>query len=318
MDSVGSQEVPVRPDWAGDALAWLVDAPLFMDAKYVGAFYDGVVRPETEELTTRLELSISDSTIKTWAARLGVEASLGKILAKLLPGLPSFKVEGELEKGGEKSHSESQTVVVELQPIKTPHRQLVHLILYYLSLPDRLRVVQPEDEEHPWLSDEYILESPRPLVLLDLPPGTILVPTAAEVASGQVVTFFDQISLAFAKPGKEFPPEYVEPQQGKELSEVHAENIKYWDWFRRFFAPGKAMRVVEAKVGDRGPIAWIDYRLPIRSDGTTLHLHICGRGEFDTGVFAYNLIKRGYKHGLRVIGTLKTEPDMNVLAVFEK
>jgi hypothetical protein len=46
--------------------------------------------------------------------------------------------------------------------------------------------------------------------------------------------------------------------------------------------------------------------------------HVCPAGKYDTGVFAYNFIKRGYKHGLRLIGTLKSEPDMNVLAIYEK
>jgi hypothetical protein len=39
---------------------------------------------------------------------------------------------------------------------------------------------------------------------------------------------------------------------------------------------------------------------------------------YDTGTFAYNFIKRGYKHGIRLVGTLKSEPDMNVLAIYEK
>ena len=39
---------------------------------------------------------------------------------------------------------------------------------------------------------------------------------------------------------------------------------------------------------------------------------------FSLGYFAYNFIKRGFKHGLRLVGTLKSEPDMNVLAIYEK
>jgi hypothetical protein len=65
---------------------------------------------------------------------------------------------------------------------------------------------------------------------------------------------------------------------------------------------------------------WIDYRVPIEGADTphTIHLHVVAHGEFDTGVFAYNLVKRGWKHGLRVVGTLKSEPDVNVLAIYEK
>ncbi len=75
---------------------------------------------------------------------------------------------------------------------------------------------------------------------------------------------------------------------------------------------------VEQAAATNGRIRWIDFRLPLTTEGDTLHLHIVAGGEFDTGVLAYNFIKRGYKHGLRLVGTMKSEPDMNVLAVFEK
>ena len=45
---------------------------------------------------------------------------------------------------------------------------------------------------------------------------------------------------------------------------------------------------------------------------------MAGRGEFDTGVFAYNLIKRGWRRGLRIVGSLKSKPALNVLAIYEK
>ena len=67
-----------------------------------------------------------------------------------------------------------------------------------------------------------------------------------------------------------------------------------------------------------GRIRWIDYRVPLTKDGDTLHLHISPTETYDTGVFAYNFIKRGHKHGLRLVGTLKSEPDMNVLAIYDK
>jgi hypothetical protein len=47
-------------------------------------------------------------------------------------------------------------------------------------------------------------------------------------------------------------------------------------------------------------------------------LHVVGRGEFDTGVFAYNFVTRGWKYGLRVVGAIKAGPDINVLAIYEK
>jgi hypothetical protein len=74
--------------------------------------------------------------------------------------------------------------------------------------------------------------------------------------------------------------------------------------------------VIENVIGDGGRPRWIDYRVPVGE--MTLHLHVVGHGETDTGVFAYNLVKRGWKHGLRVVGSMKSEPDLNVLAIYEK
>ena len=49
-----------------------------------------------------------------------------------------------------------------------------------------------------------------------------------------------------------------------------------------------------------------------------MHLHIKPRGQYETGTFAYNFIIRAFEHGLRLVGTLKSEPDLNVLAIFER
>lgn len=49
-----------------------------------------------------------------------------------------------------------------------------------------------------------------------------------------------------------------------------------------------------------------------------LHLHVVAHGDYDTGVFAYNLIRRGERYGLRIVGSLKSQPALNVLAIYEK
>ena len=95
------------------------------------------------------------------------------------------------------------------------------------------------------------------------------------------------------------------------------ERKKYWAWFGENFNATQAMIAVE-KVAEGGRIRWIDYRVPLTFEGDSLHLHFCPEGRYDTGVFAYNLVKRGFKHGLRLVGPLKSEPDMNVLVVYEK
>lgn len=116
----------------------------------------------------------------------------------------------------------------------------------------------------------------------------------------------------------EAPPRYPEfppPESKQDIQELRRE---YWRWLDENFNPTQAMVVVEEAAVTNGRIRWIDFRLPLSNNGDTLHLHVCPAGAFDTGVFAYNFIKRGYKHGLRLVGTRKSEPDMNVLAVYEK
>ncbi|NBE81801.1 hypothetical protein [Micromonospora rubida] len=76
------------------------------------------------------------------------------------------------------------------------------------------------------------------------------------------------------------------------------------------------MNVLERGIGDGGLARWVDYRVHI--EDRALQLSLRGRGKFETGIFAYSMIRRGNQHGLRIVGTLKSGPGLNVLAVFEK
>ena len=91
-----------------------------------------------------------------------------------------------------------------------------------------------------------------------------------------------------------------------------------WRWFVDFYQPERASRIVEEVIGDGGPIAWINYRMPLDETGTTLHLSLAGRKKYQTGAFAYDFVQRGFRHGLRLVGALRSEPSLKVLAVFEK
>ena len=55
----------------------------------------------------------------------------------------------------------------------------------------------------------------------------------------------------------------------------------------------------------------------ILPDSTTLYLDVSARGDYDTGVFAYKFIRRGERYGLRIVGSLKSKPALNVLAAYE-
>jgi len=73
---------------------------------------------------------------------------------------------------------------------------------------------------------------------------------------------------------------------------------------------------MEDVIGVGGRPRWIAYRMTFGS-GTTLHLDVSARGDCDTGIFAYNFIRRE-RYGLRVVGSLKSQPALNVLAAYEK
>jgi hypothetical protein len=308
------------PQETGTSLAWLADAPLFIDKDQIAAFYDAVVRPEGRRGKTVISLERYEGQTTKLEGAVEGEISVSKLITTLLPFL-DVKAKASAGAEHEEAGSETRGQTVELYPIETPQRQLVQLTLHYLTnLPKRMKVVT--DPTRPgWCDQEFISGLPRALVFLDFPgwnedkglPGTKFIPMAAEVDKGEVVTVYDQLKSSRG----ESPPAAPERHSCASQQEYDAAWIDYWAWFEKNFSSKVATETLEKVIASGGRIQWIAYRVPLPHQGV-LHLDICGRGEFDTGTFAYNLIKRGYKHGLRVVGTLKSEPDLNVLAIFEK
>jgi hypothetical protein len=318
-------------------LLWLADAPMFIDSNFLERFYDAVVKPESK--VGKTTLTITDETIKRLK---GATHLKGEILAKpndLFKAIASFfpflnveaKVGANIQGEGGIDKTTKDAQMVELFPIETPQRQLVQLALHYvINHPERLFLVSdPADEA--WRDPATIQRVPRQLVFLDLPgqqeahssgrPEAKLIPTAAEFSDGKVVPLY----INLRKKNGERPPHYAELGDRLESGELY-DNVaaiqqarkQYWQWFDDNFSAQQAVEIVEEATFEHGRIRWIDYRVPIAMDGSTLHLHICPSDNYDTGVFAYNFIKRGLKHGLRLVGTLKSEPDMNTLAIYEK
>lgn len=52
--------------------------------------------------------------------------------------------------------------------------------------------------------------------------------------------------------------------------------------------------------------------------GEDLNLHLDAHGDYDISVFAHNLIRGGWRFGLRIVGSLKSQPALNVLTIYEK
>jgi hypothetical protein len=308
--------IPPPPTAFPADLFWLADAPLFIDSGQVELFYDAVVRPETKEGPTTLQ--VTEKTARNLSGKIkgGGEVSPSAAMELLMRVFPflKFKLQGEAERAVSTTTGTDQSRTIQLFPISNPSRQLVQLAIHYLlNLAERLFWVddlsQPE-----WRDPQEILRSPRALAFLDLPPGTKFIPTAAEFANGKIVPLF----VSLTKKCGERPPPYPEPEDYRDTNELHNKRKAYWAWFNETFNGSQAMRVVEDAASTNGRIHWIDYRLPLTAEADSLHLHLCPSGKYDTGAFAYNFIKRGFKHGMRLVGTLKSEPDMNVLAIYEK
>lgn len=152
------------------------------------------------------------------------------------------------------------------------------------------------------------------VAFVDVPPGARCLPQAAEFNDGRVVTFFSPLIEKLKRDGGTLPgayPHTTATDAGKQQRDA------YWDWFAQHWNADEAVKVVEDGIGDGGRPRWIDYRMAFGT-GQELHLHVAARGDYDTGVFAYGNIRRGERFGLRIVGSLKSQPALNVLAIYEK
>ncbi|MFC8615577.1 hypothetical protein ACFT9M_04035 [Micromonospora purpureochromogenes] len=290
-------------------LAWLADAPLFIDAEQVSAFYDAVVMPEHD--TDKIAISTKNVrlTKTNVTGKAGARVSTSAVLATIFPFIDA---QANLEVGGghETSSQSDRGDTIELRPIKTPHRQLVQLALHYsANLANRVTYI----EDANWgnlLDASYASASPRALVFLDLPPRQPIIPLAAELTTGRVVTLFDDLAAELSKTVRTLPPNYPAIDNPEETRE-------YWAWYSAHYSARAAMNVLERGIGEGGLVRWVDYRLRMNPH-ESLHLSMRGRGGFETGIFAFSTIFRGHEHGLRIVGTLKSGPGLNILALFEK
>lgn len=313
-------ERPLLPE----KFAWLFDAPLFIDAEQVGRFYDAVARPLTKD--GAITVQINDQTVTELKGKLGLEAELttDKLAWMLSPLLavikPKLTASGEAE-GGQQSAS-GKSYSYELVTVDTPQSQLEALTLFYLGKYTGRIFLPDTPDESDWRDAASISRVPRPLVFLNLPGHeeaiaknlreTKLIPTAAEFQNGRIILIYETLLAA----NGERPPRY--PEEAGTPNELRDKRKQYWRWFDKNFSGTRAMQAIERAATENGRIRWIDYRMPLTAEGDTLHLHLHPSGNYDTGVLAYNFVKRGFKHGVRLIGTLKSEPDMNVLAIYEK
>lgn len=288
-----------------EELLWLVDAPSFIDAKQIDSFYDAVVRPYWKQGATSTQNSSSKVTSAAGKVEVGGEVSPGALVQTLSFLLPGMKLNAKAEGSAGVEFSAGEASSTEWLPIETPQRQLEQLAIHYhLFQNERLRIESDpfvDLENKDWAGDAWIQSVPRGLVLLDLPPGTMFIPTYGEYGEQNAP------GLVFLKLDRSDDKAY--PEKATE-----AQKRAYWKSFVDEFKVQKSVEALEG--GGTGKLQVVDFRVPIDESGRTLHLH--PRGEYPTITFAYNLIRRGFEHGVRLVGTMRSEPDMNVLAIYEK
>lgn len=297
-------------------IGWLADAPFFIDEQQISSFYDAVVRPDGEQGDTQLEFTAkkAEQVKRTMNAKGGMSLGLGWIFSGIGP-----TVSGEVRGGKENINTgtETNSAKVTLKPIKTPQRQLVHLALHYLANQWQRLFLVNDPSERTWCNREAVEGLPRGLVFLDLPGiteanegnGKIsakFIPVAAEFGQNNIERLYDKLQ----RKSGENPPQY--PEDSPESV------ANYWGWFAKEFSPRRVMRVIEDTAANKGPVRWIRYSVPVNEASDCLKLIFYPAGKFDTGVFAYNLIWDTYNNGVRLVGTLKSGPELNVLAAYEK
>lgn len=180
-DSSGVDDIP---------LTWLADAPLFIDSYQVSAFYDAVVMPESD--TDRIIISTEDMKLNraNISGKLGAKVGTSALLGAIFPFVTAH-ASGETARGSERQAGTEHGDTVELKPVKTPHRQLVQLALHYSAdLPNRVRYITAENF-YLMLDKEFALQGPRALIFLEIPPSHPIIPLAAELSNGKVVTLFE-------------------------------------------------------------------------------------------------------------------------------
>jgi hypothetical protein len=280
---------------------WVKDAPLFIDEINLAQFYDASLRPPFDDAAP-VKLKLTESVKNELAGKLAGKGTAG--IANWLSWIAASSVELSAEGQLSRSRTDGSEAEIVLQPIKTPHRQLEQLTIFYaLRNPDQLLFGTPKDVLS-WQENALSVSVPRPLVFIDLPKGTKFIPMAAEFAERHTSeTFYDKLRGADGS---------VPPKFGT------VDKLIYWKWFDDNFDADAALKVVEEAASTHGRVEWVDFRVPLDDKGHTMHVHIEAAGKYSTGTFGYRLIRRALGHGMRIVGTLRDGPDVNVLALYEK
>jgi hypothetical protein len=299
-------------------LWWLADSPLFIDDHLIAGFYDAVVRPEFE-LQGK---TVGEIDEKTRALLLGgaAEGQLG--LPAFLSALANVKADVKAERTA--ASSKQARTEHEWKAVRTAGRNLEELVAVYVGqqkFHERLLFTECPARSITTLAGRTVdfptfAESndsfPRSLVFIELRPGAAIIPTMCEFSMGGFEPLYERLIARL------WPCDSGRPTYPSESSSTASEERRaYWKAINDRYQSRAAMEVLENAMSDGRKLEWIDFRLPLTSEGDTLHLHVCPQGRYSAGTFGYNFIRRGNRKGVRIVGSLKRGPDVNVLAIFE-
>ncbi len=299
---------------------WLVDSALFIDERQINKLHEAIVKPEFELVS--IASGNSDSAKKTVENRWKIDAEVGGTLIEIVKA----KLKVGYQRTSKNEDSQTNTRTENFIAINSPERKLEELAaLYQLGdangtehklVQDKFEISNTEAPQ--WYNDySSKVPTPKPLCFFELPPKSCLIPAAAEFDDGTVVMLFSDFRemITTEKGGPmEYYPEPKDDQSDEELLNARE---AYWSSYTHTYNATKAMICIEEACSKHGKIRWINFRVPVTSSGHTLHLNIIADEKYNAGTFAYNLAKRFYKHGGKLVGMLKAEPDLNVLAIYE-
>lgn len=297
---------------------WLLDAPLFVDEVLVERQFDALVRPDFELQSREIGSTSEEARRRLTGGEGGIGGKIG--IPFLTSGGATIKAKHEREASSKRGRSETLTEI----PVNSTGRKLEEIAAYYLSeAPERVIFLDSDGLittfDGKTLTtqelDALAGEAPRALVFLEVAPKTPITPMACELATGKIHLLYETYAEKVFKTAER--PVY--PSDKESTPKTRA---KYWRALTEAFQSRAAMEVVECAgdpddKGASAKLAWIDFRLPIGGN-ETLHLHCVPDGRWHTGVFGYNFVRRGYRQGVRIVGTLKAGLDLNVLAIFDR
>ena len=295
---------------------FLVDAPMFMDAPLIDRFHDAVIRPENIVVSESETTGSKEET----GRRLGVK---GKGKGEI-PFVVGLALQGNFEHRSKRENSAG--LAREFDIPRTPERLLEEIVAFYLAhFPERVLRVDPvaktvstavasSSADYASLDATCETPGPRPIVLIDAPRGTKIMPMAGEFKEGQVDVIYDALISGLSTAD--------EPLKRFDRKMDATKKAERWGELVSRFDARIAMHVLEDAGQKHGGsrFEWIDFRMAWGDGGSPspLHLHVVPNGQYSMGTFAHAFIRRGYGNGVRIVGTLKTGGDINVLAIYER